>query len=51
MVYRVSDAKTGVEIARAKTGHLYYNIQQQKVTAVPQDFKKVFKQKTGSDWI
>ncbi len=42
MVYRISDAETGIEIARAKTGHLFYNYQQQKVTTIPHDFKKKF---------
>ncbi|MFC1958947.1 acyl-CoA thioesterase [Chloroflexota bacterium] len=42
MVYRVSDAETGVEIARAKTSFLLYSYQLQKVTTIPQDFKKKF---------
>jgi acyl-CoA thioester hydrolase len=45
LVYRVSDAETGVELARAKTGHLLYNYQQQKVTTIPPNFReKIFKQ-------
>ncbi len=40
IVYRVSDAETGIEMVRAKTSHLFYDYQQQKVTMVPQDFKK-----------
>jgi acyl-CoA thioesterase FadM len=42
MVYRVSDAETGIEIARAKTGFLLYNYQQQKVAKIPQDFREKF---------
>jgi acyl-CoA thioesterase FadM len=42
MVYRVSDAETGVEIARAKTGFVLYDYKQQKVATIPQDFKKKF---------
>ena len=42
MVYRVSDAETGVEIARAKTGFFLYSYQLQKVTTIPKDFKRKF---------
>ena len=42
IVYRVSDAETGVEMARAKTGLLFYDYHQQKVTTIPLDFKKKF---------
>ncbi len=40
MVYRISDTKTGVESARAKTGVLLYDYKQQKVTTIPEDFKR-----------
>ena len=40
MVYRVSDAATGVEMARAKTGLVFYDYRQQKVTTIPPELKK-----------
>lgn len=39
IVYRVSDNKTGIESARAKTGVLLYDYKQQKVTTIPREFK------------
>lgn len=39
MVYRVSDRDTGVEMARAKTGFVFYDYQQQKVAVVPPTLK------------
>lgn len=42
MVYKVSDAETRTEIARAKAGFLFYNYQQKKVTNIPKDFKRRF---------
>ena len=42
MVYRISDSETGIEIARAKTGLLIFNLQQQKVTTIPEAFKNRF---------
>ena len=40
LIYRVSDMKTGDEIVRAKTGHVYYDYKQQKVTTIPPDIKE-----------
>lgn len=42
IVYRISDASSGIEIARAKTGTLFFDYQIQKVVAVPDDFRKKF---------
>ncbi|MFC2024019.1 acyl-CoA thioesterase [Chloroflexota bacterium] len=42
MVYRVTDAETGLELARAKTGYLFYDYQQQRTIPVPHDFRKKF---------
>jgi 4-hydroxybenzoyl-CoA thioesterase len=42
LVYRISDANMGAEIARAKTGILFYDYQQQKAAPVPELFKKKF---------
>jgi acyl-CoA thioester hydrolase len=41
-IYRISDTATGEEIARAKTGILFYDYAQQKVVAVPESFRKKF---------
>lgn len=40
MVYRVSDRDTGVEMARAKTGFVFYDYQKQKVVAVSPSLKE-----------
>jgi acyl-CoA thioester hydrolase len=40
LVYRVSDADTGTEIARAKAGMLCFDYDKQKVTSVPEDLKR-----------
>ena len=51
MVYRISDNKTGIESARIKTGFLTFDYKQQKITPVPEDFRRKFsiiKQKNGS---
>ena len=42
IVYRITDAAAGLELARAKTGHLFYNYQLQKTIPVPQDFRERF---------
>jgi 4-hydroxybenzoyl-CoA thioesterase len=39
MVFRVSDTATGEEMVRAKTGVLFYDYSQQKVVAVPEQFR------------
>ena len=40
MIYKITDADTELELARAKTGHLCYDRQQQKTVPIPQDFRK-----------
>ena len=42
IVYRISDAATGEEIARAKTGVLFFDYRQQKVVSVPEEFRQKF---------
>ncbi len=39
-VYKVSETTTGSEIARAKTGHLLFNFQTQKIIPVTPEFKQ-----------
>lgn len=39
LVYRISDTKTGVELARVESGMLFYDYQQQKVVAIPEGIK------------
>ena len=38
MLFRISDAETGEEMVRAKTGVLFYDYRQQKVVPVPAAF-------------
>ena len=40
MVFRMSNADTGEEMFRAKTGMLFFNYGSQKVVPVPEDFKR-----------
>jgi len=42
MVYKISDEKTGLDLARAKAGYLFFDYQQQSTIPVPEDFKKKF---------
>ena len=42
LIFRISDRDTDEEVARAKMGVLFFNYRQQKVTAVPEDFRKKF---------
>ena len=42
LVFKISDTNTGDEIARAKTGMLFYDYRQQKVVPVPDEFRKRF---------
>ena len=42
MIFRVSNAETGDEMVRAKTGILFYNYRDQKVVAIPDSFKTRF---------
>ena len=36
LVYRISDAETGVELARVESGMLFYDYRQQKVVVIPE---------------
>ena len=49
MLYRVSDRDTGVEMARAKTGFVFYDYQKQKMVAVSPSLKGKLQTKTGGD--
>jgi acyl-CoA thioester hydrolase len=40
MVYRISNAETGVEMVRAKTGLLFFDYKNQKVATIPPVLKK-----------
>ena len=40
LVYRISDTKTGIELARVESGMLFYDYQQQKVVAIPESIKR-----------
>ncbi len=40
LVFRISDAESGEEVARAKTGMLCFDYKEQKITRVPDDFRK-----------
>jgi acyl-CoA thioester hydrolase len=40
MIFRMSNADTGEEMFRAKTGMLFFNYGSQKVVPVPEDFKR-----------
>lgn len=49
IIYRVSDAETGNEIARAKTGMLCFDYVEQKITRIPDDFRnRLLGQSPGS---
>ena len=39
LIFTMTDTATGQEMYRAKTGMLFFNYQQQKVVAVPEEFK------------
>jgi acyl-CoA thioesterase FadM len=40
LVFRVSDSETGEEVARAKTGMLCFNYEEQKLIRIPDGFKE-----------
>ena len=42
MVYKLTDAETGLELARAKTSLLFYDYQRQRTIPVPRDFREKF---------
>ncbi len=39
LVYKVSEANSGTEIARAKTGILYFDYRKQKVASIPDELR------------
>ncbi len=41
-VYRITDKQTGREIARAKTGIVFFDYNERKLTFVPEKFKAIF---------
>ncbi|MFC1956011.1 acyl-CoA thioesterase [Chloroflexota bacterium] len=42
MVYKVTDAETSLELARAKTTLIFYDYHKQSIIPVPQDFREKF---------
>lgn len=40
LVYRISDAATGEEMFRVKTGVLFFDYGQQKVAPIPEEFRR-----------
>jgi acyl-CoA thioester hydrolase len=42
ITYRVTDAETGLELARAKTGSLFYDYHKQRTVPIPRDFRDKF---------
>ena len=48
MVYKVTDVKTGLELARVKTGLISYDYRQHRAIPIPQDLReKLFNLKDG----
>ncbi len=41
-VYKISEKETGREVARAKTGVVFFDYKQRKVASVPEKFKEIF---------
>jgi acyl-CoA thioester hydrolase len=48
IVFRISDATSGDEMIRAKTGILFYNYREQTVAPVPESFRQKFAGTPGS---
>ena len=44
IIYTVKDSTSGIELARAKTGLVFFDYQRQKVTNVPQGLKELLTQ-------
>jgi acyl-CoA thioesterase FadM len=44
-IYKISNKKTGKEIARAKTGIVFYDYTQKKIVQVPKKFKEMISAK------
>ena len=47
IVYKISNAETGEEMVRAKTGMLFFNYREQKVAPVPDEFRKKIDKAAG----
>jgi acyl-CoA thioester hydrolase len=47
IIYRISNAETGDEMVRAKTGMLFFNYREQKVAPVPEAFRQKFEPPAG----
>ncbi len=41
-IYKITEKETGREIARAKTGIVFFNYKERKVAPVPEKFKAIF---------
>jgi len=41
-VYRITEKETGREVARAKTGIVFFDYKERKVAPVPEKFKEIF---------
>jgi acyl-CoA thioester hydrolase len=48
LVHRVTDAENGDEVARAKTGILFYDYERKKVTAIPEALRERFQSQPQS---
>lgn len=42
LLYKIVNKETGIEIARAKTGIVFYHHIENKVLEIPENFKKIF---------
>ena len=47
IIFRISDAESGEEMVRGKTGVLFFNYRDQKVVAVPESFRQRFAPASG----
>jgi 4-hydroxybenzoyl-CoA thioesterase len=41
-VYKITEKETGREVARAKTGIVFFDYEERKVVSVPERFKEIF---------
>jgi acyl-CoA thioester hydrolase len=44
-IYKITEKETGREIARAKTGIVFFDYENRKVASVPEKFKAIFTQR------
>jgi len=42
LIYRITNKETGKEVARAKTGIVFFDYEKRKVVQVPEKFKAIF---------